>query len=154
MSLVSLDTFAIILATYTRQRLADVHRAALLVRSSTDGSVIAAVFGNDDYTRSGKARQEVELVRQQLRDAAVEELAFGLSPDGYSWAMLVKADNHGFQTQVGMRGRPGGGRLADPGSAGPSGMSRLPRPVGTPWLKGGRQSARGFGPGAPISRIA
>lgn len=101
MSVINLDTFASILATYVRQRLADVHRAALLVRSSKDGTVLAAIFGNDDYARNSTARREVELVRQQLRDAGVQEMAFGLSPDGYSWALLVKAENQGLQTKVG-----------------------------------------------------
>lgn len=101
MALVNLDTFATILASYARQRLADVHRAALLVRGSKDGSVIAAVFGNDNYAHSGEARREVELVRQQLREAAAEEVAFGLSPDGYSWALLVRTDSQGFATEAG-----------------------------------------------------
>ena len=105
MSVINLDTFASILATYVRQRLADVHRAALLVRSSKDGSVLAAIFGNDDYARNVTARREVELVRQHLRDAAVQEMAFGLSPDGHSWALLVKADNHGLGTKIGQQFR-------------------------------------------------
>ncbi len=101
MALVSLDTFATILATYARKKLDTVNRAALLVKCVRDGNIVAAVIGNDNYIASSAAQQEVELVRQQLRDAEVEELAFGLSQDGYSWALLVKADNQGFQTAAG-----------------------------------------------------
>ena len=97
----NLSSFATILATYARTKLAHVHRAALLVRCARDGSVVAAVFGNDDFARNRAARKEVDLVRQQLKEAGVEELAFGLSQDAFSWALLVKVDNEGFQTIAG-----------------------------------------------------
>jgi hypothetical protein len=101
MPLVKLDTFANLLATYVRAKLKDVHRAALLVRCTTDGSLVAAVFGNDNYAADQNARREVELVRAQIREASIQELAFGLSHDGYTWALLVKADCQGFKTQAG-----------------------------------------------------
>jgi hypothetical protein len=101
MALVNLNTFAGILATYARSKLSEVHRAALLVRCTQDGSVLAAVFGNDNYIGSNQTRREVELVRRQLKDTAMEELAFGLSHDGHSWALLVKADTRGVQTDLG-----------------------------------------------------
>lgn len=101
MSVVKMDTFANLLATYVRAKLKEVNRAALLVRCTADGSLVAAVFGNDNYLGSLIAQREVEMVRQQIREAHVEELAFGLSHDGYSWALLVKADCQGFQTNAG-----------------------------------------------------
>src|SRR5438477_11627859 len=101
MPTLQLDTLATILATYARTKLSDVHRAALLVRCTQDGSLVAAVIGNDDFLSNAQARREVELVRTQLRHASVEELAFGLSQDGHSWALLVKVDNQGFHTATG-----------------------------------------------------
>jgi hypothetical protein len=96
-----MDTFATLLATYVRTKLADVQRAALLVRCTHDGSLVAAVFGNDNFSASMSSRREVELLRQHIRDASLNELAFGISMDGHAWTLLVKADNQGFQTAVG-----------------------------------------------------
>src|SRR5260370_40243488 len=101
MALIQVDTFANLLANYVRKKLPDVHRAAILVRCTVDSSLIAAVFGNDSYTANPVTRREVELLRHQLKDASLEELAFGLSVDGHSWTLLVKADCLGFQTAVG-----------------------------------------------------
>ncbi len=101
MALINLDTFANLFASYVRKRLANVHRAAILVRCTADGSMIAAVFGNDNFAANPAARREVELVRRQLKESSLEELAFGLSHDGYAWALLVKAEIQGFQTAVG-----------------------------------------------------
>jgi hypothetical protein len=101
MPVLNLNSFASILATYVREKLKEVNRAALLVRCTRDGSSIAAVFGNDCYLSESHARREVELVRRQLKDAALDEVAFGLSYDGQSWALLVKIDNGGFQTAAG-----------------------------------------------------
>jgi hypothetical protein len=101
MTTIGLDSFATMLATYVRQKLPGVERAALLVRCTRDGNLVAAVFGNDGYGSNPNARREVELVRQQIREAGVQELAFGLSLDGHTWALLVKADTQGLQTETG-----------------------------------------------------
>src|SRR5262249_42232252 len=76
-------------------------RGALLIRCIGDGNMIAAVFGNDNYRFDDKVRREVELVRRQLKEADVEELGFGLSPDGHSWTLLVRADSQQYQTERG-----------------------------------------------------
>jgi hypothetical protein len=101
MTLVNLDVFANLLANHVHNRLASLRRAAILVRCTTDGNVVAAIFGNDNYVADPNARREVELLRCRLKEASLEELAFGLSLDGYAWAVLVKADDQGFQTAVG-----------------------------------------------------
>jgi hypothetical protein len=100
MTAVNLDTFASILATYARFKLRDVHRAALLVRCIQQKSMVAAILGNDGYLSNATVRREIELLRQHLHDAAIEELAFGVSADGHSWALLVKAHNQKFQTEA------------------------------------------------------
>jgi hypothetical protein len=97
----NLNLFACMLATYARQKMSDIHRAALLVRSSTDGKMLAAIFGNDDFMTNAQSRKEVELLRRQLREASIEELAFGLSRDGQTWTLLIKAECDEFQTATG-----------------------------------------------------
>lgn len=101
MPMIDLHTFATVLATYAREKLPAIHRAALLVRSTTDGSIVAAVFGNDEYANNPQALQEVELLRAQLKEAQIDELAFGVTGDGRSWALLVRADTSGLQTALG-----------------------------------------------------
>ena len=94
-------TFANLLAAYVRYKMESVNRGAILVRCTSDDSVVAAVFGNDYYLTETRTRHEVELVQQRLRESAMEELGFGLSHDGRSWALLVQADSGGFKTDVG-----------------------------------------------------
>lgn len=101
MAIHSLNEFAVALAVYARKKMESVNRGALLIRCIGDGNIIAAVFGNDNYRYNDKVRREVELVRKHLKEAAIEELGFGLSPDGYSWTLLVKTDNRNCQTEVG-----------------------------------------------------
>jgi hypothetical protein len=101
MPAVNMSTFANILAAYARQKLNDVDRAAILVRCTRDGTMVAAVFGNDQYATNQQARQEVQLLRKRLHDVALEELGFGLSSDASSWALLVHAENASFQTAAG-----------------------------------------------------
>lgn len=101
MAINSLNEFAVALAVYARKKMDSVNRGALLIRCIGDGNMIAAVFGNDNYRYNEKVRREVELVRKQLKEASVEELGFGLSPDGYSWTLLVRTDTQGCKTELG-----------------------------------------------------
>jgi hypothetical protein len=70
----------------------------------------AAIFGNDGYARDERSRLQVDILRQYLDEAGIEEVAFGLDertvdPDdgtpieaddrGYTWAMLVRPRNAG-----------------------------------------------------------
>ena len=91
-------TFAANLATFVRLRMAEVPRSALVVRCTGDGSMLGAVFGNDRYLANHLAKKEVGLIRQHLKDAGLEELGFGLSHDGQSWALLVRTDYEGLHT--------------------------------------------------------
>ena len=65
-------------------------------RFDTDG-----VVRNDDYRNDDKVCREVALVRDGLREAGLEEVGFGTSHDGYSWALLVKTDTDSYNTLVG-----------------------------------------------------
>jgi hypothetical protein len=93
-------TFASNLATYVRLRMADVPRSALVVRCTGDGSMLGAVFGNDQYLANHLVKKEVGLIRQQLRQVGMEELGFGLSHDGQSWALLIRTDLDKLQTSA------------------------------------------------------
>jgi hypothetical protein len=60
--------------------------------------MLGAVFGNDRYLANHLAKKEVGLIREHLREAGLEELGFGLSYDGQSWALLVRTEIDGLRT--------------------------------------------------------
>ncbi len=101
MAIPNLKTFATMLARYVKKNMAATRRGAMLIRCINDGAMVAAVYGNDNYIGDANTRREVELVRQQLTLGAVEELGFGLTPDGSSWTLLVRADSNRYQTKAG-----------------------------------------------------
>jgi hypothetical protein len=101
MVLTNSKLFATMLAVYVKNNFASTSRGAMLIRCVSDGTVIAAVYGNDNYLTDSKARREVELVRGRLGQGQVQELGFGLSPDGSSWALLVRTDSNRFHTAAG-----------------------------------------------------
>jgi hypothetical protein len=92
---------ASVLARFARENLFGIQRAAFRIRHSSDETVAVAVFGNDNYATDEKVRYEVEAIRQRLRDASIEELGFGTSPDGVTWALLLRVNNERYQTTVG-----------------------------------------------------
>jgi hypothetical protein len=107
----NLQAVATDLATHVRQNWCFVPRGAVPVRLIEesegrihfveDGTAVVGVFGNDNYQADAKARREVELIRVQLRDTDAEEVGFGLSRDGFSWALLVRVNDSRYQTAVG-----------------------------------------------------
>jgi hypothetical protein len=101
MILPNLKTFATMLAMYVKQNLAATRRGAMLIRCINDDIMVAAIYGNDNYIGDPQTRQEVGLVRRQLTQSGVQELGFGLTPDGGSWTILVRADSNRYQTPAG-----------------------------------------------------
>jgi hypothetical protein len=107
----TLNDIACGLATHARKNLAAVERGAVPVRlvdDNTSGShqflmdnSVLGIFGNDNYIAEIRVRREVELVRRELRTLGVQEVGFGLSHDGYSWALLVNCDDRTFTTSAG-----------------------------------------------------
>jgi hypothetical protein len=105
-----LNDIACGLAAHVRKNLASVERGAVPVRLVEeaagpirvveDGSVLG-IFGNDNYIAEAKARREVELTRRQLKGVGAEEVGFGLSQDGYTWALLVRCDDRRYKTPAG-----------------------------------------------------
>jgi hypothetical protein len=93
--------FTAAFALYARSKLAETQRGTMLIRCTADGSVLAGVYGNDNYRADSRSRQEATLVRQRLRDLSAAELGFALSPDGYTWAVLVRARQQPYLTEAG-----------------------------------------------------
>ena len=99
------------LATQVRKSQITVERGAVplrLVDESArpprfidDGPLVLGVFGNDNYLADRKARLEVELLRQRLKETEARELGFGMSEDGLTWALLVGADRNRYKTTPG-----------------------------------------------------
>ena len=88
-------------ATHVRQKFADRERGALLFEDTPASGLVLVVFGNDGYVIDKRVGVEVELVRRWLTAAGAREQDFGVSPDGHSWAMLVRVDDPGYRTSVG-----------------------------------------------------
>jgi len=58
-----------------------------------DHPVVVGVLGNDnDCGNTGQ--REVELVRNRVNDANLQELGYGESADRSTWAMLIGSENH------------------------------------------------------------
>ncbi|HEV3258449.1 MAG TPA: hypothetical protein VG013_16350 [Gemmataceae bacterium] len=87
-------------ASHIRSHKYRFHRGLLLIPRDQEEVLIAWVFGNDDYRADDQVKHDVDRVRQRLREATVEELAFGLSGDGHTWVLVVQADNHCYQTRA------------------------------------------------------
>lgn len=103
MAVMNPNDFARALAVYARNKMNPMRRGALLIRCTGNNDTIAAVFGNDNYRADDKVRREVDMVRQHLRAAQLQELGFGLSQDGHSWTLLVRTDSSCCQTEIGKR---------------------------------------------------
>jgi hypothetical protein len=97
----NLKMFATSLATYARKQFNTQPRGSLLIRLVGEGTVIAGVYGNANYLADERAREEVALVRQRLKEAGIEVMQFGLSLDGYTWALLIRVDDRAFETEAG-----------------------------------------------------
>ncbi len=105
-----LNDIACGLAAHVRKNLMCVERGAVPVRLVDDsfgpirviedGTVIG-IFGNDNYIAEANSRREVELTRQLLREMGAEEAGFGLSQDGFTWALLVRCDGSRYKTEAG-----------------------------------------------------
>ena len=92
---------ATLVANHVRQKFADRERGALLFEDTPASGLVLVVFGNDGYVLDKRVGREVELVRRWLTAAGAREQDFGISPDGHSWAMLVRVNDPGYRTVAG-----------------------------------------------------
>jgi hypothetical protein len=83
------DTLATGFASYVREFLPHAPRGALTIRLPRGVGHVTGVFGNDGYAADGRVKTQVAVLRRRLQEAALDELGFGLSEDGHTWALLV-----------------------------------------------------------------
>jgi len=74
----------------------------LWIRLPCGTGQLVGAFGNDGYTTDDRVQREVSALRRQLQEVVLEELGFGLSDDGHTWALLVRPrtlprDSPGFE---------------------------------------------------------
>lgn len=84
------NPLAVGLANYMREFRPHVQRGALVIRLPRGTGQLVGAFGNDGYTAEDRVKREVSALRWLLGKAALEELGFGLSDDGHTWALLVR----------------------------------------------------------------
>lgn len=61
---------------------------------------VQAIFGNNRYRQDERTRSQVEILRERMKAAGIEELAFGLSKAargyphdaGYTWCIILDTD--------------------------------------------------------------
>ena len=76
--------------------IAEIERGAL----PWDSPGISVVFGNDGHELHERARRSVYHLRGLLGDEGVEELGFGTSEGGTTWAMLVRHSDFRWLTHL------------------------------------------------------
>lgn len=89
------------LAAYAREFLPDVRRGAMGLRLPRGVGHVNGVFGNDGYAEDTRVKTEIAALREELQEAGLDELGFGLSEDGHSWALLVGSGRSQHQTSNG-----------------------------------------------------
>ncbi len=95
------DEFAADLTTYVRKHWPTMHRGAVLMPYVNDTAIFALVFGNNVLAAWDKTNGEAELIRQYIRRHGIEDLGFGLSPDGRTWTLVVRVEKVPCQTSLG-----------------------------------------------------
>jgi hypothetical protein len=89
--------YANLLAVLGRKSFAHVHRAAFRL-DVDDKSVIIALFGNENRKTMDQIQKEIDGFRLDIVETGNQVLGFGLSPDGLSWALIIKPDLDRNQT--------------------------------------------------------
>ena len=84
-----------------RQNRYPFQRGLVCIPCPEEGMVVAWMLGNDGYALKAEVKRELTIIRQRLTGSEVQELGFGLSNDGHSWALALKADNRRYQTAIG-----------------------------------------------------
>ena len=83
------DEIAKKVAEFIHQEMFESHRGVI---PSQYQNVMAA-FGNNGYSTNIKSQREVDATREFITDRSGQVLGFGVSSNGYSWAILYHADN-------------------------------------------------------------
>src|ERR1700736_3496906 len=86
MALDNWNAYATLLAMTARQNTSLAPRGVLSIDCPGEKTPVVGVFGNDNYAEDKRVKREVDLIRYWLTVAALEEVGFGLSQDGFTWA--------------------------------------------------------------------
>lgn len=89
--------YANLLAILGRKSFGHVRRAAFRLDVG-DETLVIALFGNDNYQTDAAVQKEIDLFRSEVVETGTEELGFGLSADGLTWALVIKPDLDRNQT--------------------------------------------------------
>ena len=95
------NEFAAVLAMFARRNLSSVARGALMIPFPAENRMFVVVFGRGDFQNDADTRGRVGAVRQNLKQIPYEELGFGFSEDGTTWALLGEAAQRPLQTGAG-----------------------------------------------------
>jgi hypothetical protein len=95
------DEFAADLTAYVRKHWPTMHRGAVLMPFVNDTNLFALLFGNNLLPVWEKANAEAEAIRQHIRRHQIEDLGFGLSPDGLTWVLVVRVEKTLCETTLG-----------------------------------------------------
>ncbi len=95
------DQFAGELTVHVRRHWPALHRGAVLMPCIDESATFALVFANNEAVFPEDVHPEVELIRQRLRGDGMDDLGFGLSEDGCTWALVVRIATQPCQTDAG-----------------------------------------------------
>lgn len=95
------DEFAGELTVHVRRHWQSLHRGAVLMPCIDEAATFALVFANNEGAAPEAVHQEVDLIRQRVRDEDMEDLGFGLSDDGCTWTLVIRIQTQLCQTEVG-----------------------------------------------------
>jgi hypothetical protein len=82
------ESVATDLAQYAKTYRPSAQRGSVSLPIGTDRSIVGA-FAHDNYVGDQRSRREVNLLRCALSAVGVDEVGFGVSKDGGSWALVV-----------------------------------------------------------------
>ncbi|HZU38686.1 MAG TPA: hypothetical protein VFA18_22355 [Gemmataceae bacterium] len=92
---------AMMVAAHIRTHHHDFQRGLLLIPRTQDDSVIIWIFGNDPDDGPEEIDTELELLRERIRDKALQELGCGYSADHNTWVMVLRSEDIPYQTAPG-----------------------------------------------------
>lgn len=95
------NDFARELVTHVREHWGTLHRGAVLIPSLEESVTFALVFANNDLAVPEAVHQEVELIRQHLREEEMDDLGFSLSEDGRTWTLILRIHGQIQETEAG-----------------------------------------------------
>jgi|SRR6516165_5973203 hypothetical protein len=76
------------LAEHLGDTMFETHRGAFVRREEL------VIYGNDGYGTDERARREVDAAQKWAIEKALDVTDFGLTEDGYSWALACRGSGH------------------------------------------------------------